>query len=58
MKRWYCMQCEAEVKLGKHGQCEVCSSEAVDMISPDQKLTTAFSVNSEKESRPAASQVC
>lgn len=54
MKRWYCMQCEAEVKLGKHGQCEVCGSEAVDLIAPSEALNGAVSVSSEKEARPAA----
>jgi hypothetical protein len=30
MKRWWCMGCQAEVKLSKHGRCEICDSEAVD----------------------------
>ena len=54
MKRWYCMQCEAEVKLGKHGQCEVCGSEAVDLISASEPLNNAISMSSEKEACPAA----
>lgn len=54
MKRWYCMQCEGEVKLGRHGQCEVCGSEAVDMISPGQNLSVEGSAASAKEACPAA----
>ncbi len=32
MKHWWCMGCETQVKLDKHGQCETCGSEAVDFL--------------------------
>jgi len=32
MKHWWCMECEAEVGLGKHGRCAVCDSEAVELL--------------------------
>jgi hypothetical protein len=32
MNRWWCMDCRSEVKLGKHGRCGHCDSEAVDPI--------------------------
>jgi Zn finger protein HypA/HybF involved in hydrogenase expression len=32
MNRWWCMDCHSEVKLGKHGRCGHCDSEAVDPI--------------------------
>ena len=32
MKHWWCMECQATVGLNKHGRCEVCESEAVDLL--------------------------
>lgn len=32
MKHWWCMGCETQVRLDKHGQCETCGSEAVDFL--------------------------
>jgi Zn finger protein HypA/HybF involved in hydrogenase expression len=32
MNRWWCMECQSEVKLDKHGRCGYCDSEAVDPI--------------------------
>jgi hypothetical protein len=32
MNRWWCMECQSEVKLDKHGRCGCCDSEAVDPI--------------------------
>lgn len=32
MRHWWCMNCDAEVKLGKHGRCECCGSEAVHSV--------------------------
>lgn len=43
MKRWWCMNCDMEVRLGKHGQCEVCGSEAVDMMPAESELNDSFS---------------
>jgi len=39
MKHWWCMGCETEVMLGKHGQCETCGSEAVDLVGSDEKVS-------------------
>ena len=39
MKLWWCMACEAKVGLGRHGQCEICESEAVTAISPNGELS-------------------
>ena len=44
MKHWWCMGCETEVKLGKHGQCEVCGSEAVDFVEGDGGLSYSISM--------------
>ena len=38
MKLWWCMECQAKVGLGKHGRCEVCESEAVDLLPEDGEL--------------------
>jgi hypothetical protein len=35
MKLWWCVECQARVGLGKHGRCEICESEAVDLL-PDE----------------------
>ena len=43
MKHWWCMGCEAEVRLGKHGQCEVCGSEAVDLLPEDECVSCSTS---------------
>jgi hypothetical protein len=32
MKHWWCMECKAKVGLDKHGRCEICESEAVDLL--------------------------
>jgi Zn finger protein HypA/HybF involved in hydrogenase expression len=32
MERWWCMDCKTPVTLDKHGRCDVCESEAVDLI--------------------------
>jgi rRNA maturation endonuclease Nob1 len=44
MKHWWCMGCEAEVRLGKHGQCEVCGSEAVDLATATEEVSRSSSV--------------
>jgi Zn finger protein HypA/HybF involved in hydrogenase expression len=36
MRHWWCMGCQAEVKLDKHGRCETCESEAVDLLYTDE----------------------
>ena len=43
MKRWWCMGCQAQVALNKHGRCEVCESEAVDRIEPNEALSGSVS---------------
>ncbi len=54
MKHWWCMGCQAEVKLSKHGRCEVCDSEAVDMLPAEAESNGSFSMTSEEpETAPA-----
>jgi hypothetical protein len=43
MKHWWCMGCDTEVRLGKHGQCEVCGSEAVDLVGNDEGVSGSSS---------------
>lgn len=43
MKHWWCVECQAEVGLGKHGQCEICGSEAVDSLPTDDELSRPVS---------------
>jgi len=31
VKPWYCVNCHAVINLDKHGRCEVCGSDAVDV---------------------------
>lgn len=50
MKHWWCAECQSNVKLGKHGRCEVCESEAVDLISQDTELNRSVE---HSESDPA-----
>jgi len=45
MKHWYCAECEREVGLGKHGQCEICGSEAVDLLPDGSDLNRPVSMN-------------
>jgi rRNA maturation endonuclease Nob1 len=45
MKHWWCMGCETEVKLGKHGQCEVCGSEAVDLLFAENDVSCSISAS-------------
>jgi hypothetical protein len=46
MKRWWCMGCQAEVGLSKHGRCEVCDSEAVDSLPSGNELNGSVSMAS------------
>jgi hypothetical protein len=46
MKHWWCMECQAKVGLGKHGRCEVCDSESVDLIPSDATLNSQASKTS------------
>lgn len=48
MKHWWCMECDAEVELGKHGQCGVCGSEAVDMLPADGEISRSVSRENEQ----------
>ena len=38
MKLWWCVECQAKVALGKHGRCEKCESEAVDLLPDNGEL--------------------
>jgi hypothetical protein len=56
MKHWWCVECQAEVGLGKHGRCEVCESEAVDLLPEDGKLSHPVSATpTDSDSVPACS---
>jgi Zn finger protein HypA/HybF involved in hydrogenase expression len=44
IKYWWCMECQVEVGLDKHGRCEVCESEAVDLLFADDDLSRPVSV--------------
>ena len=55
MKIWWCMECDGEVKLGKHGQCEICGSEAVDLILPEDTLNHS---GSELQRDPQSAPAC
>jgi hypothetical protein len=43
MKLWWCVECQAKVGLGKHGRCESCESEAVDLLSDNSELNRSTS---------------
>jgi hypothetical protein len=44
MKHWWCMECKAKVGLDKHGRCEICESEAVDLLFTDGELNPPVSM--------------
>ena len=46
MKLWWCVECQAKVGLGKHGRCETCGSEAVDLLPEENELTGSASMQS------------
>jgi len=56
MKHWWCMECQKEVGLGKHGRCEICESEAVDLLPEDSELTSSVST-AETDSEPVSVRV-
>ena len=43
MKLWWCVECQAKVGLGKHGRCEKCESEAVDLLPDNGELKRSAS---------------
>jgi hypothetical protein len=43
MRRWFCMDCRTKVGLDKHGRCEHCDSEAVDLVETPSELTDSVS---------------
>lgn len=56
MKLWWCMECQKTVGLGKHGACEVCGSEAVDLLPTDGDLTSSVSeTGTESDAAPSCS---
>ena len=56
MKNWWCMECQTEVALGRHGQCEVCGSEAVDPIPTEGELNCSVpDISSESDPVPTCS---
>jgi hypothetical protein len=52
MKHWWCVECQEKVRLGKHGRCEICESEAVDLLPTDGELSRQVSTT-DKDSDPA-----
>ena len=46
MNHWWCMGCETQVRLDKHGQCETCGSEAVDFMEEPEDVSTSISIGS------------
>jgi len=46
MKLWWCVECQKNVGLGKHGKCETCGSEAVDLLPDDSELNRSASAAS------------
>jgi len=56
MKHWWCAECEKEVGLGKHGRCECCESEAVDLLPEDGELTGSVS-REQTASKPVPTSV-
>ena len=58
MKRWWCMNCDVEVKLGKHGQCEYCGSEAVHQLPMNSGVNpVATELRGPADSAPAVASV-
>lgn len=55
MKHWYCAECETEVALGKHGQCECCGSEAVDLLPAEATVNAS---DSKGEEIPGTAPAC
>jgi len=43
MKYWWCMECQAKVGLNKHGRCESCNSEGVDLLFTEAELNRSVS---------------
>jgi hypothetical protein len=55
MKHWWCMECQQKVGLGKHGRCEFCESEAVDLLPKDGELTSPVSTH-QTDSSPVSTR--
>ncbi len=54
MKYWWCMECQTEVQLDKHGRCETCESEAVDLLPKEgESANTISTAAMEADSRQA-----
>jgi hypothetical protein len=43
MKLWWCMECQAKVGLNKHGRCEICDSEGVDLVITEGEVNRSVS---------------
>ena len=55
MKRWVCMDCRKVIELDKHGRCEHCESEAVDLVGEKSDLSGSVSMALVKTSSSQAS---
>jgi hypothetical protein len=50
------MGCQKVVKLNKHGRCEICESEAVDLLFTEGEVNSSVSTTtSDSESKSAIS---
>lgn len=56
MRLWWCMGCQGEVKLDKHGRCEICESEAVVLIAPQDEVIRSVSMAPTAQKTKSASQ--
>jgi len=46
MRYWWCMECQTNVGLDKHGRCECCNSESVDLLNGESNLNRSVSEGS------------
>jgi Zn finger protein HypA/HybF involved in hydrogenase expression len=44
MKQWWCAECQEQVELSKHGRCEICESEAVDLLYEEDELNLSVAI--------------
>jgi|HubBroStandDraft_6_1064221.scaffolds.fasta_scaffold5438764_1 hypothetical protein len=47
MEKWWCVECDTEVGLNKHGMCGVCGSESVYLLGPEKGLNCSLSATSD-----------
>ena len=47
MENWWCVECDTEVGLNKHGQCGVCGSKSIYLLGPEKGLNIPLSATSD-----------